>query len=159
MRNPIILMLTIILTIALSPAISQSPTRIGNLLLVGTIASSPQVRLTLADGSVVDADIDTSTLVVVVQPNGKPLLRAISTGSSNRVYDRVAAVDTGDTSGRTFVLPVPAANMVVHRDGLRQRREVSGTGDYVVVDSQTIRFVSYYTGQAGASVLVDYDPL
>ena len=133
----------------------STPTRIVNLQLQGTVASAPQVRLTLATGDVVDADIDLATLEVVTQPSGKPLLRAIITGSSTRVYGRVAAVDTGDSTGRTFRLPVPTTNLVVFRNGVRQRLG----WDYVTVDPQTIFFDTYYTGQGGASIEADYDPI
>ena len=251
MRNPIPLTLIIVLAVFM-PLYAQIPTRIQNMQLVGTVAPAPQVRLTLSDGSVVDADIDTTTLRIwFPSGGGKPILSGIpgaglqsidagpsgalqitelsgvatidvvtalvplkasvnafaglnifdlgviltprsppasptngqiwydsftgkfrchegsvtknctggsGSGSSNRVYNRVAAVDTNDTSGRTYILPTPVENLVVHRDGLRQRIMASGSGDYVVVDTETFRFVAYYASQ-GASVLVDYDPM
>lgn len=194
------------------------------------MAAATQVRLTLPDGTVVDADLDALTLAVEAGPSGAlqvtetagaavidvvtavlPIKAAANiftglntfdlgailtprappatpqdgqiwydsgtgkfrcreggvtrdcTGGSSvgsiRVYDVVAAVDVSDPSGRTFVLPAPAASLVVHRDGIRQRPILSGRGDYLILDPQTIQFSLYYAGQAGASVLADYNPL
>lgn len=125
--------------------------------MTGTPSSVSQVFITLPDGSVREADIDSASFELVMQASGKPLLKVKPTvaAATSRVFGRVAVADSGDSKGLTFRLPAPAANVVVYRNGLRQRIST----DYSMPDNRTIRFVDYYTGEDGASVLADYDPL
>ena len=145
---------SLVILALLSAAHAQAPpTAVPNRALRGEASGVVQVRLTLQNGDVVDADIDTGTFEVVIQPNGKPLLRGTAV-AAQRVYGQIAAADSQDTSGRTFVLSRPAGNVAVFRDGLRMAETV----DYEIMDPSTIRFTSYYTGGAASRVLIDYEP-
>lgn len=126
--------------------------------MTGTPSAVSQVFITLPDGSVREADLDGASFELVMQTSGKPLLKvnpAAAAAATSRVFGRVAVADSSDARGLTFRLPAPAANVVVFRNGLRQRIST----DYSLPDNRTIRFVDYYADEDGATVLVDYDPL